>query len=57
MAVKLALVLMAGPESPCRFQHALLFARDVAQRGGQARIVLEGNAPQWLLEIGNPDHK
>lgn len=56
MGVKVALVLFAGPEMPCKLQHAFLFARDVVQRGGEARIVFEGNAPQWLAELAQPEH-
>jgi hypothetical protein len=50
MSAKLAIVLFAGPEMPCKLRHALLFARDLVQRGGSAMVILEGNAPQWLLE-------
>ncbi|MBN1399496.1 MAG: cytoplasmic protein [Anaerolineae bacterium] len=56
MSVKVALVLFAGPEMPCKLQHGLLFARDIAQRGGQARIVFEGNAPKWLAALADPAH-
>lgn len=57
MATKVLLVLFAGPEMPCKLQHAFVFARDVANRGGQARIVFEGNAPNWLPELAVPEHK
>jgi len=55
--MKAALFLFAGPEMPCKLQHAVLFARDIKQRGGQALIILEGNAPKWLLELPSPEHK
>ena len=57
MAVKIVFVLFAGPEMPCKLQHAFLFARDVLKRGGEAKIVFEGNSPKWLLELANPAHK
>ncbi|HHX64415.1 MAG TPA: cytoplasmic protein [Chloroflexi bacterium] len=53
---KIALVLFAGPEMPCKLQHAFLFARDVAGRGGQACIVFEGNSPRWLPELADAEH-
>ena len=56
MKEKIALVLMAGPEMPCRMIHALLWALDVAGRGGEAKIVLEGEAPQWLTVLSDPSH-
>ena len=57
MNCKVLFVLFAGPEMPCKLQHAFLFARDVAKRSGQARIVFEGNSPNWLPELANPEHK
>lgn len=54
--VKMVLLLFAGPEMPCKLQHAFLFARDVAARGGQATILFEGNSPQWLPLLSEPDH-
>ena len=48
MPNKLLVVLFAGPESACKLQHAILFARDVVQRGGQAAVILEGASPAWL---------
>jgi hypothetical protein len=45
------LVLFAGPEMPCKVQHAMLFARDIARNGGQAQIVFEGNSPKVLLDL------
>ncbi len=56
MKEKIALVLMAGPEMPCRMVHTFLWALDIAGRGGDARVVLEGEAPRWLLEVTDPDH-
>jgi len=57
MPAKVLLILFAGPEMLCKLQHAFVFARDVAARGGEARIVFEGNAPNWLPELANPEHK
>ena len=57
MSSKAAIFLFAGPEMPCRLVHAIVFARDIEQRGGEATIVLEGAAPQWLLELSDPGHK
>lgn len=57
MKDKLLFLLFAGPETPCKLQHAFLFARDAEARGHQARIVFEGDAPKWLPEICKADHK
>jgi len=57
MSEKVALFLFAGPEAPCRLVHSLIFARDIEDRGGEARIILEGAAPEWLLLLPNPEHK
>ena len=56
MKEKIALVLMAGTDMPCRMTHALLWALDVAARGDEAKIVLEGKAPHWLLALPDPAH-
>jgi hypothetical protein len=53
---KIAIFLLAGPEAPCRLVHTLIWALDVVGRGGEARIVLEGAAPGWLPELGDPGH-
>jgi hypothetical protein len=37
--------------------HAFVFARDIKARGGDAKIVLEGEAPAWLLALPSPQHK
>ena len=57
MSHKIALILFAGPEMPCKLRHGLLFARDIADRGGEATLILEGNAPQWLPRLLDPGHK
>ena len=57
MSEKVALFLFAGPEAPCRLVHSLIFARDIEDRGGHARIILEGAAPEWLLQLPNPEHR
>ena len=57
MSEKVALFLFSGPETPCRLVHSLIFARDIADRGGEAKIILEGAAPEWLLLLPNPEHK
>jgi len=54
---KVALVLFAGPETPCKLQHAFLFARDIVSRGGDAQIIFEGNSPKWLPELAKPEQK
>jgi len=56
MEEKIALVLMAGPEMPCRMVHTFIWALDIVARGGEAKIVLEGEAPRWLLELPDPEH-
>ncbi len=53
---KIVLVLLAGPELPCRMVHTFLWALDIVERGGEAKIVLEGEAPRWLLELTDPEH-
>jgi hypothetical protein len=37
--------------------HAFVFARDIKARGGEAKIVLEGESPGWLLQLPDPNHK
>ena len=54
--MRIALVLMAGPEMPCRLVHTFIWALDIVARGGEAKIVLEGEAPRWLLELPDPQH-
>ena len=54
---KIAIFLLAGPEMPCRMIHTFLWALDVVERGGEAKIVFEGEAPRWLLELPNPEHR
>lgn len=53
---KVALVLMAGPEMPCRLVHTFIWALDIVARGGEARIILEGESPRWLLLLPDPQH-
>lgn len=53
---KVVFVLMGGLDMPCRMVHTFLWALDVTSRGGHAKIVLEGQAPGWLLELPDPDH-
>ena len=55
--MKVAIVLFAGPEPPCKVMHAFVFARDIEARGGEAKIILEGASPELLLELPNPKHK
>ena len=57
MDQKVAIFLFAGPETSCRLVHTLIFARDIVDRGGKARVILEGNAPAWLLELPDPAHR
>lgn len=54
---KIVLLLFAGTDGPCRLQHAVLFARDAVQRGVEARIVFEGQAPQWLVPFAAGEHQ
>ena len=54
---RLLFLPFAGPETPCKLQHAFLFARDAEARGHQARIAFEGDTPKWLPEICKADHK
>lgn len=56
MNEKITFVLMGGLDMPCRIVHAFLWALDVAGRGGQAKIVFEGESPHWLLELPDPAH-
>ena len=53
---KIALVLMAGLDMPCRLTHTLLWALDITARGGDVKIIFEGEAPHWLLELPDPKH-
>ncbi len=54
---KFVIVLFSGTDTPCRLQHAVLFARDAVQRGGDAHIVFEGEAPQWLVPFAAGEHQ
>jgi len=56
MSERVAIFLLAGPDMPCRMIHTLIWALDVAQQDGKVRIVLEGEAPRWLLELPDPEH-
>jgi hypothetical protein len=56
MEEKIALVLLAGLDMPCRMTHTLLWALDITARGGEAKIILEGEAPHWLHELPDPNH-
>lgn len=50
-------VFFAFKNSPMCFQHLMLNAFDIIEKGGQAKIVFEGEAvklPQALKEAGNP---
>jgi hypothetical protein len=53
---KIAFVLMGGLDMPCRMVHTFLWSLDFVGRGGDARIILEGEAPHWLLELPDPEH-
>jgi len=53
---RIAIFLMAGPEMPCRMVHTFIWALDVAGRGGEAKIVFEGESPRWLPELADPEH-
>jgi len=57
MSEKVAVFLFAGPEAACRLVHSIIFARDVKAKGGEAQIVLEGAAPEWLLLLPDQGHK
>ncbi len=54
MSEQVVIVLMAGPEMPCRLMHTLIWALDITGRGGEAKIVFEGESPRWLLELPDP---
>lgn len=56
MNEKIALFLFAGPEMPCRMIHTFIWALDVVERGGETKIILEGEAPRWLLVLPDPKH-
>ena len=53
---KIAIFLLTGPDAPCRLAHTFIWALDVVGRRGEAKIVLEGAAPGWLLALPDPDH-
>jgi hypothetical protein len=56
MSERIAIFLLAGPEAPCRLVHTFIWALDVTGKGGEAKVVLEGAAPAWLLELRDTDH-
>jgi predicted peroxiredoxin len=53
---KIAIFLMTGPDMPSRMIYTFIWALDVVGQGGEAKIVLEGEAPRWLLELPDPEH-
>ena len=53
---RVALVLFAGPEMPCRMIHTFIWALDLAGRGADVKVILEGEAPRWLLALPDPSH-
>jgi hypothetical protein len=66
MSESVAFFLLTGPEMPhtpsgtampgCRMIHTFIWALDLVDRGGDAKIILEGEAPKWLLELPDPKH-
>lgn len=36
--------------------HTFIWALDIHERGGDAKIILEGEAPRWLLLLPDPKH-
>jgi hypothetical protein len=56
MDEKIAIFLFAGPEMPCRMIHTFIWALDIVERGGEAKVILEGEAPKWLLVLPDPKH-
>jgi hypothetical protein len=57
MTTKAAIVLQAGTESHeglARALHALLYASEVKERGGDARIVFDGAGTEWLARFRSP---
>jgi len=56
MAEKVAIFLFAGPEMPCRMVHTFIWALDIQARDGEVRVILEGEAPRWLLVLPDPEY-
>jgi hypothetical protein len=58
MNAKVAVILQAGTETHeglARALHALLYTRELRERGGDARIVFDGAGTGWLARFRNPD--
>jgi len=36
--------------------HTFIWALDIVERGGTVKVILEGEAPRWLLELPDPKH-
>jgi hypothetical protein len=56
MNERIAFVLMGGRDMPCRLVHSFLWSLDIVGRGGDAKIVFEGESPVWFLELPDPEH-
>ena len=56
MEERVVIFLLAGLDMPCRLMHTFIWALDIDQRGGEAKIVIEGEAPHWLPKLADPEH-
>lgn len=57
MDKKVAIILQAGTETHeglARALHALLYASELTERGGTARLVFDGAGTAWLARFRNP---
>lgn len=61
---KVAIILQAGPgshESHARMFHALLYSKELHERGHDVRLVFDGASTEWLARWDDPkgedDHR
>lgn len=55
---RVAVILQAGPgshESHARMFHALVYTKELVERGHATRLIFDGAATQWLARWGAPD--
>ncbi|MBN1859216.1 hypothetical protein JW848_08440 [Candidatus Bipolaricaulota bacterium] len=55
-ANRVAILLLSGPENPCRLAHALVWTLDLADAGVPVSIIFEGQSPAWLPSLADRTH-
>ncbi len=55
---RIAVILQAGPgshESHARAFHAMVYTKELVERGHATRLIFDGAATQWLAKWGAPN--